>query len=147
MLARFESKFQPCPTTGCWLWHGWKNEDGYGFFFLDGRVRLAHRVSWETYKGPIDDGLCVLHTCDVRLCVAPWHLFLGTPAANSADMVAKQRQANGRKIRKSNLSDDDVRQIRALAEIGASQRELARQFSVSQPNIGCIVRREIWKHL
>jgi hypothetical protein len=40
-------------------------------------------------NGPIPAGLCVLHRCDVRPCINPDHLFLGTQKDNMADMAAK----------------------------------------------------------
>jgi len=48
-------------------------------------------VAWEDVNGPISDGLWVLHRCDNPPCCRPDHLFLGTPADNTADMIAKGR--------------------------------------------------------
>lgn len=99
-------------------------------------------------NGPIPAGLWVLHTCDVKLCVNPSHLFLGTPQENVADMVSKGRQAigdrnasrsrpdrlrRGESHGRSVLSDKQRMDIRAnylLCRV--SQRELGRRFGVSQ---------------
>lgn len=54
------------------------------------RTRLAHRVSYEAYNGNIG-GLNVLHSCDVRPCINPQHLFLGTYLENTEDARAKGR--------------------------------------------------------
>jgi hypothetical protein len=94
LLTRFEKKF--VKTSGCWLWQGdkWaRPEHGYGRIWLNGRRVKAHRVAWELYVGPIPPGQHVLHKCDVRLCVNPEHLFLGTKIDNNTDRDQKGRTA------------------------------------------------------
>ena len=91
-LDRFMQQVYPDPNCGCWLWGGSSMTKGYGQFSVAGKTSYgAHRFSYEAFKGPIPDGLYVLHTCDFRPCVNPDHLWLGTPVDNSRDMVAKNR--------------------------------------------------------
>jgi len=80
---------------GCHIWTGQITGSGYGrieFSHYPGRYRArTHRVAYELAHGPIPEGMLVCHTCDVRLCCNPKHLFLGTYADNYHDMVAKGR--------------------------------------------------------
>jgi predicted XRE-type DNA-binding protein len=76
---------------GCWLWRGAVAKTGYGQASFNGRTIAAHRASWQRERGAIPTGMLVLHKCDVRDCVRPSHLFLGTHKDNMADMYAKGR--------------------------------------------------------
>lgn len=72
-----------CKTDCCWLWFGATRPDGYGKMMRGHqRTVLAHRVSYEVACGPIPDDKIITHTCDVKQCVRPEHLQLGTKSSN-----------------------------------------------------------------
>jgi hypothetical protein len=71
--ARFKSKTVETPT-GCWLWQGPLDRDGYGSFYFRRMNRRAHRVGYFMQNGPIAQGLLINHTCRNRHCVNPQHL-------------------------------------------------------------------------
>lgn len=86
-LLQFQSHVKKTPT--CWLWQGLKTAKGYGRYGKGGR--RAHRIAYSEFIGEIPSGLLVLHSCDNPSCVNPNHLFLGTSADNTKDMVTKGR--------------------------------------------------------
>ncbi len=61
---------------GCWIWIGHRFTNGYGAigFNRPRRSRLAHRVSYELFRGPIPEGLTLDHLCRVPECINPEHL-------------------------------------------------------------------------
>ena len=88
---RFWAKVDKRQPGDCWMWTASTFKTGYGKINGGARTLYAHRVSYELAFGPITDGLYVCHHCDVRLCVNPNHLFLGTSKDNAVDMVQKGR--------------------------------------------------------
>jgi hypothetical protein len=98
LAERFWSKVNkngptmPHMTTACWAWTATRIQGGYGRLGLNRKHHLAHRVAWEMANGSVPAGLDVLHRCDNPPCVNVEHLFLGTQADNTADMIAKGRE-------------------------------------------------------
>lgn len=120
--------------SGCWEFYRSVNHGGYGVIFYKGRGQIASRVSYMLCVGDIPIGLCVLHTCDNRLCVNPKHLFLGTLADNVRDMVAKNRH-------RRKLTKEDLECIRIELENKVTHKELAIRFNVSREAITKISHR------
>jgi hypothetical protein len=90
LKQRLEHKSVCDPKTDCHLWTGSRTTNGYGNLTYKNRRLQAHRASWIVNRGPIPGGLLVCHRCDVRTCINPVHLFLGTQKENMADKVTKQ---------------------------------------------------------
>ncbi len=148
---RFESKVR-VEENGCHIWTGGRFSNGYGQLGVGlavGEKRgtaYAHRLSYEHSNGPIPPGVFVCHRCDERACVNPEHLFLGTQKDNLQDAVAKGRMQHGVQHYAAKLTDDSVRQIRALHGV-STQAELSEMFGVSQASISQVLNRRTWKHV
>lgn len=136
---RFLAKCIPEPNTGCWLWFSAIDRLGYGNITVDGKPRIAHRVSFELFVGALPPRMEVCHRCDVRCCVNPDHLFLGTHLENMLDAQRKGRLAVGFQNGKTKLSSADVNCIRILGGTGISQRALAAQIDVPRSTISHIL--------
>lgn len=141
-------------TKDCWVWTGAKagtGKNAYGHLSVrKGRARRAHMISWELYRGPISEGLCVCHKCDNPACVNPNHLFLGTRSDNAVDMYQKGRGPNnrGENNGRAKLSPKQVIEIRERYATGEIyQAELAKEYGVTQAVVQKLIRRKIWKHI
>lgn len=88
-LSEFNSKYSK--DGSCWLWNGTKHYSGYGHFKILNKVYRAHRIMWNLTFGDIPNGKYVLHSCDIRNCVNPCHLFLGDAKTNLDDCISKGR--------------------------------------------------------
>lgn len=138
------------PTGDCWLWTGYKLQNGYSMIGRGPKSsgqEYVHRVSFMIHVGRMPaKGLYVCHKCDVRSCVNPAHLFEGTPQENNQDMAAKGRciYHKGEAHYRAKLAESDVRQIRTS---DLSAKVAADRFAVSLTTIYAIRRLELWRHV
>lgn len=136
-------------SDGCWLWQGYKDQDGYGLLFIQPRMRRAHRLAYEIATGENPGELSVLHRCDNPACVRPDHLFLGTNDDNMADMRAKGRGHQGQRNGRCILTPNQVREIRqrSTSYYRGIWTQLAREYGVNPVTIRSIAIRKLWPHL
>lgn len=143
---KFLAKVCVDAACGCWLWQGMAWPDGYGAARFRGKKLRAHRMAWMLFRGEIAPGMVVCHKCDVRACVNPDHLFLGTPAENVQDMLNKGRNRRGWENGRAKLTAEQVSRIkRMLAEDRMYMSEIAREFGVSQTTIRAIKTGRTWR--
>ena len=150
LVDKFWKNVDVCEANKCWLWKLCTVGKGYGYLGHKGRNLLAHRVAWMLTYGPIPEGMCVCHHCDVKLCCNPEHLFLGTIADNNADMARKGRyfHPTGEKHPRHKLTEEIVLMIRQRYAMGdITQQRLADEYGVDDSTVSRIVNCHRWKHV
>lgn len=146
-LQRFWAKVdKSAGDDGCWLWGGIKNHDGYGRVSIKKRAFSAHRVAWGLVNGEIQRGFCVCHRCDVRHCVNPSHLFLGTHAENMADCSSKGRivPSRGEANPSAKLTEAQVLDLRADRSAGMSYPKLSAKYGVARSTAYKVATGQKW---
>ena len=129
-------------ANGCWRWRGRTSTHGYG------RVgdRFAHRLYYTHFIGPIPKNMQVQHICDVRDCVNPSHLKLGTDTDNAKDCVERQRTSRGDKNGRAKLTKAQAQRLRRLKG-RISVRKAAKLFGLSHTSVWHLWSGKHWKHL
>lgn len=144
-------------SDGCWLWQGSIAGTGYGQFVMDGTHWSTHRLSYMLHHGTIPAGSCVLHSCDVRRCVNPVHLRLGTKKDNAVDAAERgrsgllgdknwqrrypERRQRGARNPAAKLTEQNVRDIRESPEATAA---LATRYGVALSTIIRARSKKTW---
>ena len=140
LKERFESKIY-YGLDGCWYWLGALGYSGgkkdRGRFFVNGINKVAARVSYELYKGKINNDLFVCHSCDNAMCVNPDHLYLGAQFDNMKD---RSIRANFK------ITKETVHNVRKLSNV-MSQYKIAEILGISQPMVYNILSGKSRKHI
>lgn len=164
-------------SSACWIWNGPIGKSGYGVVGYQYRSWSAHRLSWFFTFGDIPADMYICHSCDNKLCVNPAHLWLGTSAQNSQDMVSKGRSAKGDKSssrlhpdslkrgekhwsksnpdkvrkgvyhHKAKITGAQVKAIRDRVQSGESMMSVASDVGIHVSSVSLIVNRKTWKHV
>ena len=142
---KFESYFYITP--GCWIWTRGGSPLGYGAFWSEGKVKRAHRVSYELYVGPIPEGLVIRHLCHNPACVNPEHLLPGTQQENVNDTKLARRIPRGSERIMSKLTERNILSIRDLLSLGHSRADVAKLFHVNPNTIDDVANGVTWTHV
>lgn len=147
--------------TGCWEWTLAKNKGGYGIC----KSTLAHRVAYEWFveKPPAD--LDLMHLCHNRCCVNPAHLRPGTRKENvdmsikdgrwdnelrskNQKIIKERDRVNGYIIgRNRRFTDNQIRGIRKLVELGISEKMIADSLYVTKQAIRAICQKKVYAYV
>lgn len=138
--------------SDCWYWIGCKDSSGYGRV-LGTKENFAHRLSWRLFHGEIPEEKKVLHKCDVRCCVNPEHLFIGTQKENMIDASLKGKLLNrtilfGEKNPMRKLSGEDVMKMRQIYSKGnTSYKRISKEFNISTMTAYRAINNQSWSHI
>ncbi len=148
---RFLSKIDK-GKDGCWHWTGAKFKSGYGLFRTpDQKGHRAHRLSFEFHTGPIPVGMEVCHTCNVKDCVNPAHLFAGTHQVNVAQAGKDGLLTHGIDHHRAKLLPDQIQIIRTQMGghplKGRQAQNLGNLYGVNRTTIAAIAANKTWKEV
>lgn len=133
------ARYYKIDGKGCWLWQFSRTTRGYAKVGYKGRTREGHSVSYEIFKGEIPKNLEIRHICDVRICVNPEHLILGTGLDNMADAKARGRPIGRKPIR----DFQTLLGIFNFRAAGLAQKDIAKIYKTSQGYIGLVLQGKI----
>jgi hypothetical protein len=134
----------------CVLWTGAKFRGGYGAITIGGATYSAHRLSWAIHNRSVPgEGMQVMHSCDVRHCINPAHLSLGTAADNLADAKRKGRtgRAKGSNSARAKWSEQQVLQAAHMRAEGFSWERIGCEFGVHASTVWSALSGRQWPHL
>ena len=157
-LEKFNARLGKTDENGCIHWGLALDSDGYGSVSIKGKAQKAHRVSYYLHKGLIPDGLVVRHTCDVKSCVNPEHLIVGTVQENADDAVERNRlhKPKGTLHPNARIEERDVLAIREMCRrfqysgrhrLGGVVKFLAEWYGLHPVYVSRIKNRKRWSHL
>lgn len=148
--ARFWAAVDKDGPGGCWVWNGYCQRFGHGWTTHG----LAHRHAWELLRGPVPEGMFVLHRCDNPPCVNPEHLYLGDHQANAEDRCNRGRHVRGERNHFAKLTAEQVCDIRREykkygphKQSPSNATELASRYGVNVGAIHSLLCGRSWKIL
>lgn len=106
----------------------------------------VHRFVLEAFVGPRPDGMECCHGDGDRTNNRLANLRWDTTGGNASDKV-RLGSVRGERNSRAVLREDDVRAIRHMVSVGATQQEAARRFGVTKDCVWSIVHRQTWKHV
>jgi hypothetical protein len=146
---RFWSHVRRSNPNECWPWMASRSYFGYGRVNVGGEMVAAHRVAWELTNGPIPPGLCVCHKCDNPPCCNPAHLFPGSKADNTHDMMKKGRRPHiaiyGESHVNAKLTWAIIPDIRARRASGEHVADIAARYGVNPTAISHVLSGRTWR--
>lgn len=132
-------------SQGCIRWPFGFSNKGLGVVLFEGQRRYAPQIALQFDGKPrTDEAPWALHHCDNPACINPDHLYWGTHAENTADMVNRGRQARGERSALSKITAQDAL---AIYTDSRSVAAIASAFGLGLSQVRRIRRGESWAHV
>lgn len=136
----------PEPMSGCWIWIGGVDWDGYGATGFYNKNIKAHRASYLIFKGDIPAGMSVCHSCDNPYCCNPEHLWIGTTKENQIDSFKKLRR-QGELSGSSKYTNKTVSEIRERVSNGETRKSVSKSMRIPKSTLDKICSKRTWSHI
>lgn len=154
IIEKFNISFIPEPNSGCWLWEGAVDKNGYDTirFSIDSVNKnfFAHRISFIIEHGEIPTNKQINHKCDNKLCISPYHLYAGTQQDNMKDKIGKHRRTYqfGNNSPRRKLIATDAKDIQTRYSNGEKPKSIHKDYSfVGYSTITACCRKQNWKNI
>lgn len=148
---RFWKKVDVTGPDDCWVWTAATTQGGYGVFRIGpapGELHRAHRIAFALSGQFLASDQLLRHKCDTPRCCNPRHLVQGLPLDNSTDMVSRGRSRKGVNNPCVKLTENQVRQIRALYKpYKFSRYKVAKAVGISSGAVLNVLNGSNWSHL
>ena len=134
------------PNGECLEWTGCKDWGDYGLTYINGKMIKTHRLAL-MLEGIDVTNKHVLHSCHNPSCCNPKHLRPGTHKENMIDRQTAGRYVRGVKAKKSNLTEQDILDIRYAYNNGTKNGIIAKRYNISTAAVHKIIHRKTWSHI
>ncbi len=137
--------------TGCLIWNGKVGDQGYASVNIRGKSFLIHRLVCEQHFGrKLVGEECALHKCDIRRCVSPFHLFIGTRKDNNDDKTFKKRNNSprGESHGSAKMTTKEAREVIDLIKDGRMRlKDIADVYGVHPTTVSGIKSGRKWSYI
>ena len=142
-VDNIDNNISHCPTTGCWLWTGPCDRNGYGYICIGSKKIMVHRY----LAGVSDSSICVCHKCDTPACVNPDHMFFGSQVDNMRDMNAKGRhfRPRGEIHPKSKISNSLAAKAREMFSSGFTRKQISDHIHLGYRSTCLLLQGKTWE--
>lgn len=130
-------------------------KSGYGVANINKKTFMAHRVAYEVAKGPIPNGMVVLHNCDNLSCINPDHLWSGPHPGKPPRFSGTEHWRSkyphlikrGEDHPNALMSDEKIIQLRRDYVAGLDRETICLKYNITVDVMQDYTGGRRWRHL